>query len=248
MKSFGTLDIIHHDHGLPFNPERVVVYVQGEVGFIPWISGRALAMKQKPSIELLSQFMSVEAFNRLPTPVSPGWNVTQATQDTAILNITTWFPVTPMPDHNHSLWFHTYPVMRDIVLWLRENGCEDMLFLAAVNSEDQRDMSEEGIAVIDVNLDTATGGPIPLIMPAWFMPYLFAKEGGLARVVTAKQDEGLYLDDEALARMVTTLGAFDYEVDLEELTNMVSLVMQMQGEIEAVEGTFNGSEDMGEWA
>ena len=249
MKSFGTLDILERERQWEFNPERVVVYVQGEVGFIPWITGRALSMQQRPCAELLSRYMSVEAFNRLPTPVKPGWSITQATEDTAILNITHWFPVTPMPDHNHSLWFHTYPVMRDVVLWLRENGCEEMLFLAAINSQDQEDMSGEGIAVIDVNLDTSVGGAIPLIMPAWFMPYLFVKEGGLARVIAAKQDEGLYLDDEALARMVTTVGAFDYEVDLKALTDMVSLVMKMQGDIEAIEGTFNGKDfDVGEWA
>jgi len=248
VNHFGTLDILERESRWDFNPERVVVYVQGEVGFIPWIAGRALAMGEKPCAEILSRYMSVEAFNRLPTPVNPGWLVTQATEDTAVLNITNWFPVTPMPDHNHSLWFHTYPAMRDIVLWLRENGCEEMLFLAAINSQDQEDMGEEGIAVIDVNLDTSVGGAIPLIMPAWFMPYLFVKEGGLARVVAAKQDEGLYLDDEALARMVTTVGAFDFDVDLTTLTKMVSLVMDMQGDIEAIEGTFNSSEDSEDWA
>jgi hypothetical protein len=248
VKSFGSLDIIETETGLPFNPERVVVYVQGEVGFIPWITGHALSMQRDSNIEILSRYMSVEAFNRMPSPVKPGWIVTQATEDTAILNITTWFPVTPMPDHNHSLWFHTYPLMRDIVLWLRECGCEEMLFLAAINSEDQADMTQEGIAVIDVNLNTAVGGAIPLVMPAWFMPYLFVQQGGSCRIIAAKQDEGLYLDDEALSRMVTTVSAFDYEVDIDALTEMVSLVMRMQGDIEAVESAFNNSEDMGEWA
>ena len=37
MKSFGTLDLIINETDLPFNPERVLVFVQGEVGFLPWI-------------------------------------------------------------------------------------------------------------------------------------------------------------------------------------------------------------------
>jgi len=250
MKSFGTLDLIINENDLPFNPERVLVFVQGEVGFLPWIVGSSMIKGREPNVEIFSRYMCVEPLNRMPEPVNPAWTITQVDEDTALLNITTWFPVSMMPDANHGMWFHTYPVMRDVVEFLRSEGAISLCFLAAINGNEQVDHSQgEGIIEINVGDNVSTDGEVPLILPAWFIPYLFDRFGGSSQILAILQDEGQYLDDQALGGLMIHMKSQGFPVDFDAMTETLKRVIQMQPAIENIERMFNGKDfDSEDWA
>ena len=52
--------------------KNLFIIVQAEVGFVPFILAAGMASKNKHSCEILSRYMSVEAFNKMPDPVPHG--------------------------------------------------------------------------------------------------------------------------------------------------------------------------------
>lgn len=247
METFGSLDfIVNHPMNYPaHDPKRALIFVQGEAGFLPWIVGRGVIGKRKPDYEILSRYMDVEALNMIPNPVAPGWLVTQVSEDTLVVNITNWFPVSPLPDSNHGMWFRTYPMMRDLVLWLREMGVEELFFLAAMNSQNVV-KEDEGVEIYSIDGEE---DPIPLLMPAWFIPYFFKKNGGESHIVAVEQDEGLFIDDEALARIGAAVAWLGFSMDTKSMQEAIEHIFAHKEEIEGIEGLFNGvhnGEDEGE--
>jgi len=244
--TFGCLDVFMSDGSLPLNPKEVLVFVQGEVGFIPFATGRAITGGRSTNARVLSRFMNVEPFNTLPQAIDPAWTLTQVSEDRAVFCISTWFPVTMMPDANHELWSMCYPMMRDIVLWLLDLGCEQMTFLSAFNA--QQNFDDDCLVEVDVNNRESTDGEVPLIMPAWFMPDLFARLGGQSFMLGVQQDEGQYLDEQALQVMLTAVGVRGWQINIDSLTTTLKNLLEVQPAIEDIERFFNGNGgDMEEW-
>lgn len=244
--TFSSLDLFFSDGSIPLNPKEILVFVQGEVGFIPFATGRAVTGGRRTNVRVLSRFMNVEPFNTLPQAIDPAWTLTQVSEDRAVFCISTWFPVTMMPDANHQLWSMSYPMMRDIVMWFLDLGCEKMTFLSAFNA--QQSIDDEGLVVVDVNARESTDGEIPLIMPAWFMPDLFSRLGGHALLLGVQQDEGQYLDEQALGSMITEVGKRGWGINTESLTTTLKNLLEVQPAIENIERFFNATgDDMEEW-
>ena len=90
---------------------------------------------------------------------------------------------------------------------------------------------------------------MPLILPAWFMPYLFHRLGGVSRIVAILQDEGQYLDDQALGGLMIHMKSRGFPTDFDAMTKVLQRVIQMQPAIENIERMFNGKDfDAEEWA
>ena len=251
MDSYGTLDLIYSDYGdveHVWNPKRAVVFVQGEAGFLPWLVGRGIIGDAPIQVEIMSRFMDVENFNTVPETIRPGWLGYQPQSETAVINLTTWFPTSPMPDSNHGMWMRTYPAMRDLVLWLRESGCEELLFLSALNSQRIVPEDEDGLHIFEIGDEEVV--PAPFMMPTWFIPYLFDRMGGKAKIMAVEQDEGLFIDDHALSRLGVAVAQSGYRMNTEAMRRSLMKVMQNKEEIEGIEALFNRHHDGhegGEW-
>ena len=241
----GTIDCFWHQPMINFNPKRVYVYVEGEYGFIPLIVGKALEGKLKPYIEILSSQQSVDPFNQMPNTINPCWTLTQVDRAVVILSITNWWPLEVDMGKNVDMWSYTYPMLRDVILMLKENGCEYLSFFTCMNNHEAEQSAE--LLVCDLHNDFRPTQEMVLTPPAWMMPFIGHRLGLRCSVIAVTQDEGQFIDTQALSLAKEYFMAIGLPYDEERAGKTVKTVKNMEDDLTSQRYLFGDDEDEGGW-
>ena len=243
---FESLDIFWRADKARFSPKICYIYLQGEYGFIPYIASSAVCGAKNPIAEIMSPNMSVEPFNRLPNMVKSSWGITQVTSNTCFVNLTSFPSVKMMPDANPDIWRKTYPMLMDLLLWLKESGCKQINFITSMNTSSADQDSD--LMVYDLYNDIRPEADLLTALPAWFIPSTWHMMGGKACVICAIQDEGQYIDQDAyrlLEEYLIALGLPYHNVHKERITQVL---LSVRERVEQLGDTFDiFDEDGGDW-
>ena len=244
VETHGCADFYFHQDAETFRPKRVYVFVEGEYGFIPLIVSKSLEGKNKPTVEIMSQHQSVDAFNQMPNMMNPAWTITQVDKNTAVLCITNWWPLTVDLHSNPQMWSHTYPLLRDIIIGLKEHGCEALSFFTIMNNHEADENSE--ILVYDIHNNLRPEKDLILSPPAWIMPHLADRMGLRASVICITQDEGHFIDTDSLKLAKDFFIALGHEYDHERSKNTIESIRNMQDDLQN-QRFMLGDDDEGGW-
>lgn len=244
MEQHGSADFYFADDADLFRPKKVYVFVEGEYGFIPLITAKSLEGKNKPIVEIMSRHQSVDAFNQMPKMMNPAWTVTQIDKHTAVLCITNWFPMTVDLHANPEMWSHAYPVLRDVIIGLKAHGCESLSFFSAMNNHDAESKAE--LLVYDMHNDIRPESDLILAPPAWIMPFLADRMGLRASVVCVTQDEGQFIDTDALYLARDWFTALGHQYDEERAENTTQTIRNMEDDLNMQRFSLDG-DDEGGW-
>jgi len=244
IERHGSADFYFKADSDTFRPKKVIVVVEGEYGFIPLIIGNSLIGKNKPMVEILSEHQAVDAFNQFPKMLNPAWTLTPIDKNTMILSITNWQPMNLGLHSNPGMWATSYPMIRDIILGLKEHGCETLSFLTCMNNQEAHERAE--LLVYDFGLNVP---PKDLILspPAWIFPHLANRLGLKASVVCVSQDEGQYIDTEALSLVKQFFVAMGFSYDNDKAKNTIKTIRNMEEQLNE-ERWFSGDDDEDEGA
>jgi len=241
IEQYGSVDFYFKDgDDSTFCPKKVIVYVEGEYGFIPLIVGKSLEGKNKSCVDIMSEHQSVDAFNQFPKMLTPCWNMTQIDRRTVLLSITNW-PQFSAGEGNYDMWSSSYPMIRDILFGLKDHGCESVAFLTCMNNQNPEDAAE--ILLYDFKVEPRMD--LVLSPPAWIFPYLANNLGLKASVVCITQDEGQFIDTEALKLVKEFFIAMGYNYDHERAKNTIATVRNMEQQL--TDQRFFSDDDEGAW-
>lgn len=229
-----------------FNPKNVYAYVEGEYGFVPLITGKAIEGKEKPYIDVLSHNQTVDVFNRMPNLVNPAWTLTQVTKDTVVLAITNWANLNMDLDSNGNMWASCYPLLRDLIVALKQNGCESFTFFTTMNNHEPEQQPE--ILVYDIHNDIRPKQELILAPPAWMAPHIANLVGLRSGIVCITQDEGLFVDSQALSLAKDFFVAIGLPYDQKKADNTLQTVKNMEDQLSASRWADDfGGDDEGGW-
>ena len=230
------------EDGLSFAPKNVIVYVEGEYGFIPLIVGKSLEGKNKPAVEIMSRHQCVDAFNQLPKLLSPAWTLTQINKRTAMLAITNWPQFTLEMGANTDMWSVAYPMIRDIIIGLKSHGCETVSFVTSMNMTSPDEQSE--ILVHDFQTVQPEKDMI-LAPPAWIFPFVAHRMGLKSSCMCVTQDEGQFIDTEALKLVRDWFVAMGFSYDHAKAKNTIKTIRNMEDQLN--DQRFFSDDDEGAW-
>lgn len=237
----GTIDCYWHQPMLNFNPKRVYVYVEGEYGFIPLIIGKALEGKTKPYIEIMSGQQSVDPFNQMPNTINPCWTLTQVTREDVVLSISNWWPLEVDMGKNVDMWSYTYPMLRDIILMLKEHGCQSLTFFTCMNNHEAEQSAE--LLICDLHNNFIPTQELVLSPPAWIMPFIGHRLGLRCSVIAVTQDEGQFIDTQALTIAKEYFMAMGLPYDNERALKTVKTVKNMENDLNSERWSLHQDED-----
>lgn len=242
IEQYGSADFYFKDGSESFRPKKVIVYVEGEYGFIPLIVGKSLQGEKKVSVEIVSQHQSVDAFNQFPSMLNPSWTMTQIDKNTVMLCITNWPTFNIDLNSNPEMWGVSYPMLRDILFGLKAHGCESVAFLTSMNNQEPEEKPE--LMVYDF---MAVLPPKDLILapPAWIMPFIANRMGFASSVICITQDEGQFIDTQALKLVKEFFIAMGYNYDHEKAKNTIQTVRNMEEQL--TDQRFFSDDDEGAW-
>ena len=226
-----------------FRPKKVIVYVEGEYGFIPLIVGKSLQGEKKVAVEIVSQHQSVDAFNQFPSMLNPSWTMTQIDRTTVMLCITNWPTFNIELHSNPEMWASAYPMLRDILFGLKNHGCESVAFLTSMNNQEPDEKAE--MMVYDFRAVLPRKDLI-LAPPAWIMPFIANRMGLGSSVICITQDEGQFIDTQALKLVKEFFIAMGYNYDHEKAKNTIQTVRNMETELNNSRWSLSGDESE-EW-
>ena len=248
MENFNSIDIFWRLPSDRFSPKRAFIYVQGELGFVPFIVGSGVTGPYQPDAEVWSKHHVVEVFNKMPDPLCPAWTITQVNDDTAFVNLTSFHILKMMPDGNPKAWAETYPVMRDLCMFLKHYGVEELTFLTGINHT--KPEMEPQLLVESFHDEVASETPLMLNLPAWAIPMIWDRMGGKANIVAVTQDEGQFVDEQALKLMEEYILDQGIEYHIEWSTRCLVTIMAMRDNLERIERSFDlfpDADEDGEW-
>lgn len=225
----GTIDCYWYQPMINFNPKRVYVYVEGEYGFIPLIVGKALEGKTKPYIEIMSGQQSVDPFNQMPNTINPCWTLTQVGREDVVLSISNWWPLEVDMGKNVDMWSNTYPMLRDIILFLKEHGCQSLSFFTCMNNHEAEQSAE--LLICDLHNNFRPTQELILSPPAWIMPFIGHRMGLRCSVIAVTQDEGQFIDTQALSIAKEYFLAMGLPYDNERAVKTVKTVKNMEDDL-----------------
>jgi len=244
---FLDIDVFHNESFTMFNPKKVYLYVEGEYGFIPLICGKAIEGDGTEVATITSRYQNIEAFNRLPKPNDIGWRITQVTEDICFIAITNWYPNSDgKGEPNADLWKNSYPMMYSLLRYLKMEGCEQICTITSMNILD----AEQNPAINVHTSDNDWEGLFSdedsyLALPAWAFPMLADKMGMQGKAVVASQDEGQFIDIEALKKMTIYLQLSGLPWCDKEMEKTISTLMSVETELSS-QG-FDEDTSMGEF-
>ena len=248
FEKHGEVDIAWRCKPHEFNCKNIYVVVNGEMGFVPLVTAVAMVADNEPDIEIYSAGQGIEAFNNIPNPVADCWKITKITEKTAVLEITNFVEIVMIPQESHETWKTTYPMMRDLLLWLKKIGIQSLTFLTAMNSKNAEDAGE--MMVADLYHGINPEHPITVATPAWAMPKLFNRMGGKSCVVCFLQDAGQFICDKSIATAKDYILASGLPYDEAIAMIQREQLMGMEEQINAMRNPFgfdgSGNEG-GEW-
>lgn len=245
IEQHGSVDFFFKEGWGPetFRPKKVIVYVEGEYGFIPLIVGKSLEGDNKPCVEILSQHQTVDAFNQYPKMLNPAWTMTHIDKNTVLLSITNWAHLTVDLHSNPGMWQEAYPMIRDIMFGLKEHGCEMLSFITCMNNQEPEERSQL------LFYDFSTVKPekdLILAPPAWIFPFVANRMGIKSTVVCVTQDEGQFIDTEALKLVKEFFVAMGFSYDHEKAKNTIATVRNMESQINE-QRWFTDDDEDGAW-
>ncbi len=248
MQSFRDIDIFFNDGTKEINAKNTFIYVEGEYGFIPLICGKAIEATGREIGQMASRYQNVESFNRFPKPNLPTWRITQVNEDTVFIGITNWFPNSDgQGEPSPTLWGNSYPVMKSLLQWLQQNGCKKVTTLTSMNILD----AEQNAAVhvheshTDWKSKYDEDQESYLALPAWSFPWLADKMGMYGRCVVTSQDEGQFIDYDALAKTQIWLSLQGIGFDTDVMEKTIKMLMSVETELSSQGFDEDGS--MGEF-
>tara|TARA_R110002012_G_scaffold9222_2_gene42481 strand:- start:19857 stop:20606 length:750 start_codon:yes stop_codon:yes gene_type:complete len=244
---FESLDIFWKGTKSTFSPKICYIYVQGEYGFIPYIVGSSVESGKKPIAEIVSKNMSIDPFNRMPNMVKPCWSITQVSSNTCFININNFHAIKMMPDSNPDVWEKSYPLMMDLLLFLKQNGCSQINFITSMNAG-EADV-ESDLLIYDMHNEIRPEQDLLLSLPAWAMPHLWREMGGKSCVVCVIQDEGQYIDKQAFDLLEDYIVALGLPYDKVHRDRLSQVLLSVRENIETLGHSFDiFGDDGGDWA
>lgn len=130
----------HNSNAKPFfkGDVKLIVYSQGEYGSASYLAGSSLVDGNDSHVaSIYSKLMNVEAITAIPDPVWHEWRLYERKNDAndsiLILRISNTFPVEPTLEegYNRNAWLYTYPIIRDVVLSLKQYNPSEMFFMTS---------------------------------------------------------------------------------------------------------------------
>ena len=220
---------------------NVYFYVEGEFGFIPLIVGKSIEGDGTHMADILSPYLNVESFNRIPNINSPAWRMTAVKDDTIFIAITNWFPNSDgRGEPNPDLWKNSYPIMRDLLMFLKKHTCERVTFLTSMNILD----NEKEPQLLMSN-QLSEGDEMYLALPAWSYTHLAELMGMESEVMCVTQDEGLFIDPQALGMVVAHFVYEEFPFDTDKMDNTIQTLKGLEDQLN--EQAFDEDSTMGEW-
>ena len=237
----GSVDLFFKDTFPLKQFANVCIYVEGEFGFIPLIVGKSIESEGTHMADILSRYLNVESFNRLPKSNSPAWRMTAVKEDTIFIAITNWFPNSDgRGEPNADLWKNSYPIMRDLLDFLKERRCESVTFLTSMNILDNE--KEQQLLMSN---QLSEGDEMYLALPAWSYTHLAGLMGMKSEVLCVTQDEGLFIDPQALGMVVAHFVHNDFPFCMEKMDNTIQTLKGLEDQLS--EQAFDEDSTMGEW-
>ncbi len=244
IEQHGSVDFYFKKDSATFRPVKVIVYVEGEYGFIPLIVGKSLEGKIKPSVDILSKNQSVDPFNQFPKMLNPAWTLTQIDSNTVTLAITNWSPFNTEMSSNLDMWEKAYPMIRDIILGLKQHGCKALSFMTSMNNQHSEESSELLFHSFDPLLKTEKD--LILAPPAWMFPFVAHLLGLESMIMCVTQDEGQFIDTEALKLVKEWFVALGHDYDNKKAKNTIQTIRNMEEQLNE-QRWFTGGEDGEDW-
>lgn len=244
FETHGSADFYFRGDKETFRPKRVIVFVEGEYGFIPLIVSKSLEGKEKPIVEIMSQNQCVDAFNQMPSLMNPSWTLTQIDKNTCVLCITNWWPLSVELNANPDMWSYAYPLIRDIIFGLKRHGCESLSFFTIMNNHEAETNAE--LMVYDMHNNIHPEKDLILSPPAWIMPFVADRLDLRASVVCITQDEGQFIDTDALDLAKSFFMALGHAYDEEKAKSTIETVRNMEQDLMAQRWSLR-DDDEGGW-
>ncbi len=244
IEQYGSVDFYFKEDVSTFRPTKVIAYVEGEYGFIPLIAGKSLESKKKPSVEILSKNQCVDAFNQFPKMLNPCWTLTQISSDTVTLAITNWHPMNIDLHSNPDMWTKAYPMIRDVLLGLKKHGCKALTFLTSMNMQQPDEKPELLFHAFQPHLKSPK--ELVLAPPAWIFPFVANRLGLESMVMCVTQDEGQFIDTDALKLVKGWFVALGYSYDNTRAKNTIQTIRNMEEQLNE-QRWFSGDDEGGEW-
>lgn len=243
IEQHGSVDFYFKDGDKStFRPKKAIVYVEGEYGFIPLIVGKSLEGKIKPTVEIMSQHQSVDAFNQFPKMLNPSWTLTQIDSHTVTLAITNWHPMNIDLHSNPDMWEKAYPMIRDIILGLKEHGCEALTFVTSMNN--QQSAEEPELLFHTFQPHFKSDKTLILAPPAWIFPFVANRLGVESMVMCVTQDEGQFIDTASLKLVKEWFVALGFSYDNDKAKNTIKTIRNMEQQL--TETRWFGEDDSGD--
>lgn len=205
---------------------NVVVFAENEYGNAPTLLFRSIFGDSKPSAYVSSHLLAELGFNSAPSMDDIGWELyIHKVTKSVWVRVTGW-PTTSLfpPDQSRGNWIYTYPVVRDLLEWLKNptgdnvNDSIKCMYITSSTLHDALESDEYPILdpedIYHYNLMTdavtkytgATGGKgkrmkkgdlrLFLTPPTWMFPKLALMQHYVAPsiVVVGHKDEPIDVD------------------------------------------------------
>lgn len=110
----GTIDI-YHEHDLPLDISKVVVYSENDYGGAAHVAAQAFIQGEDADAHIVSHLIKNMVFNQSVDFEFPGWPV-HFVEDIAFINVNKWphTPIIPI-EEAEATWIYAYQPVRDTV-------------------------------------------------------------------------------------------------------------------------------------
>lgn len=211
----GTIDI-YHQHDLPLDINKVIVYSENDYGGAAHVAAQAFIQGEDADAYIVSHLIKNMVFNQSIDFEFPGWPV-HFVEDMVFINVNKW-PHTPiMPiEEAEATWIYAYQPVRDTVkaiqnLWGGLTGCEVTVqylttthihdnmqsdYFTSLKPSEIKTYEFTGMALHTQNESHSFFTP-----PAWLFPTLAAGLGLTSSTVFSGHDTDEEVDANAAQRL-----------------------------------------------
>lgn len=225
-ESYGEVDIFWATDSQKFKPKHVYFYVEGEYGFIPLLIGKGLEGDTQLVCEIMSKNMFVDFGNHIPNMMKPSWIVREVKKN--IYTVSICHLANGIDSDMY--WRGFYPIVRGVLDFLKFHGCETVTTISSMNHSIPQ---EAELFHYDFTLKIPPSETMTLGLPAWSIPYVWSSMGNSASVVVVAQDEGLFIDDNALKLMTDYFVALGFELHEEKMKDLKASLNDMRDALES---------------
>ena len=236
---------------------KVIVFNENEHGHAGYLAMKSIVGDAKPDGLIMSHLVSNIVFNQTKDPAEVGWELYLLPDPhienscIGVININEWPTTTLFPlDESKGTWIYIYPVVRDLLMALKNYGAKYLCFFSALSVHDALNPEEFPMyEQKDIHLVNFKGGITKskegdgyfFTPPTWLFPYLADKlRYDASRAVLCGYDPKLPVNEQAgrsMAEILSSVFGLNTSLDsmadaAKEMQEFADKASDMQKEME----------------